>query len=185
MSDATSATSPGQAMDELLQSYYLQYPAEKAVLAPLCSFIANATDPFIRSNLPGHITGSGFVIQGEEMLLIHHRYIKEWFQPGGHVDPGENPLQTALREIEEETGWYTTARPTNSNPLVPIDIDAHLIPANPIKNEPEHWHIDFAYLLVPVELRAASDLEQNQWFAMSELTAPRLARVIQKYRALQ
>jgi ADP-ribose pyrophosphatase YjhB (NUDIX family) len=99
------------------------------------------------------ITGSGILIRNEKMLLIHHRYIKEWFQPGGHVDPGENPLQTALREIEEETGWHTTARPTNINPLVPIDIDAHLIPANPIKNEPEHWHIDFAYLLDPVELR--------------------------------
>ena len=185
MTDATSATSLGQAMDELLQAYYLQYPDEKEVLAPLCGFIATAADPFVRSNLPGHITGSGFVIQGEEMLLIHHRYIKEWFQPGGHVDPGENPRQTALREIEEETGWHTIARPTHINPLVPIDIDAHLIPANPIKNEPEHWHIDFAYLLDPVELRAASDLEQNKWFAMSELTAPRLTRVIKKYLALK
>ncbi len=185
MSEAISTPSSGEAMDELLQAYYLQYPAEKVVLEPLCEFIRTATDPFVRSNLPGHITGSGFVIQGEEMLLIHHRYIKEWFQPGGHVDPGENPLQTALREIEEETGWHTTARPTNFNPLVPIDIDAHLIPANPIKNEPEHWHIDFAYLLDPVELRAASDLEQNKWFAMNDLTATRLARVIQKYRAIK
>jgi 8-oxo-dGTP pyrophosphatase MutT (NUDIX family) len=175
----------GQQMFALIQAYFSQFPEEKASLLPRCAFIAEAKDPFIRSNLPGHITGSGFVMRGDEMLLIHHRYIKEWFQPGGHVDPGENPRQSALREIEEETGWLTKAIATNPNPLVPFDIDAHLIPANPLKNEPEHWHIDFAYLLEPLEQRAASDQEEQQWFQMRDLDAPRLARVIKKYQGLR
>lgn len=30
--------------------------------------------------------------------------VKRWIAPGGMVDPGENALQGAIREVEEETG---------------------------------------------------------------------------------
>ena len=39
-----------------------------------------------------------------ELLLIKHRYGGHWSFPKGHVEQGENELQTALREIKEETG---------------------------------------------------------------------------------
>lgn len=29
-----------------------------------------------------HLTASGIVIKDDSVLLIFHRYIKEWFQPG-------------------------------------------------------------------------------------------------------
>lgn len=32
----------------------------------------------------------------------------KWNLPGGNVDPGENPLQTAVREAEEETRLIVT-----------------------------------------------------------------------------
>jgi hypothetical protein len=89
-------------MFALIKAYFLQFPEEKTSLLPQCAFIEKAQDPFIRSNLPGHITGSGFVIRGDEMLLIHHRYIKEWFQPGGHVDPGENPYKQPYVKLEKK-----------------------------------------------------------------------------------
>lgn len=39
-----------------------------------------------------------------ELLLIKHRCGGHWSFPKGHVEAGENELQTALREIKEETG---------------------------------------------------------------------------------
>lgn len=45
-----------------------------------------------------------------ELLLIKHRYGGHWSFPKGHVEQGENELQTALREIKEETGLDVNLR---------------------------------------------------------------------------
>ncbi len=39
-----------------------------------------------------------------ELLLIKHRFGGHWSFPKGHVEQGENEIQTALREVKEETG---------------------------------------------------------------------------------
>jgi len=40
-----------------------------------------------------------------EYLLLHASYeLNLWSPPKGHVDPGENEMQTAWRETEEESG---------------------------------------------------------------------------------
>lgn len=43
-------------------------------------------------------------MDGDYVLLVHHRKAGLWLPPGGHVDPDETPLQTAQREITEELG---------------------------------------------------------------------------------
>ena len=40
----------------------------------------------------------------EQALLIRHKNSTVWSFPKGHVEKGENELQTARREIAEETG---------------------------------------------------------------------------------
>ena len=169
-----------QTMWQILEIYSDLFPLEKNHLLSQTHYVRDLPDPFARSTLPGHITGSGIVIVDQKMLLIHHRYMKEWFQPGGHVDPGETPDTCAIREVTEETGWHTAHIAPHQAPL-PIDIEMHLIPANPIKQEKEHWHIDFAYLLEPIHQGLASDPEVCDWFDIQSLQAPRLARVVQKY----
>ena len=39
-----------------------------------------------------------------ELLVLKHKYGAHWSFPKGHVEAGENELQTALREVKEETG---------------------------------------------------------------------------------
>lgn len=41
---------------------------------------------------------------GWEVLLIQHRSGGHWAFPKGHAEAGESPLQTAIRELAEETG---------------------------------------------------------------------------------
>lgn len=43
-----------------------------------------------------------------EFLLIQHK-AGHWGFPKGHADPGETPIETALRELTEETGLSVEA----------------------------------------------------------------------------
>lgn len=39
-----------------------------------------------------------------QLLVLRHKMGGHWSFPKGHVEQGENEIQTALREIKEETG---------------------------------------------------------------------------------
>jgi diadenosine hexaphosphate hydrolase (ATP-forming) len=55
------------------------------------------------------VPGAGGVVfdpLGRVLILRHYR--GEWIFPKGHIDPGETPLQAALREVEEEAGVQAT-----------------------------------------------------------------------------
>lgn len=78
--------------------------------------------------------------------MIFHPFLKKWLQPGGHVESGEIPVQAAQRELLEETGVRGILHAWHQQHGMPVDINIHAIPANPKKQEPEHWHYDFRYL---------------------------------------
>lgn len=51
------------------------------------------------------VEGAGGVVvnnEGNILLIRHHN--GTWVFPKGHVDPGETPLEAALREVAEEAG---------------------------------------------------------------------------------
>lgn len=43
-----------------------------------------------------------------ELLLLRHRHGGHWSFPKGHVEGNETEVQTALREVQEETGLVIT-----------------------------------------------------------------------------
>lgn len=51
------------------------------------------------------------------VLLILHQKGKHWAFPKGHGNPGESPLQSATRELKEETG-LDIKRILQDDPLV-------------------------------------------------------------------
>ncbi len=148
--------------------------------ASLISDLVQSDNPFSRENSLAHITASGLVIDSKKVLLIFHPYIKRWFQPGGHIDPNENPSEAAIREVWEETGYVCKLDRENASP---IHIDIHQIPENPIKNEPGHLHVDLMYKLDVIERDASSEDILYQWIEFGEVKNERLDIVLKKLRS--
>ncbi|MBU3607522.1 NUDIX hydrolase [Polynucleobacter nymphae] len=139
--------------------------------------ILDYENPFKRSNKLGHITASGLVINNGKVLLIFHPFIKRWFQPGGHIDDGELPIDAAIREVYEETGFICVP---DSKDLEPIDIDIHEIPANPKKGEDTHLHIDLLYCLrVSSQEQSTEDLA-CAWISFDQVESDRIKRALAK-----
>lgn len=64
--------------------------------------------------LPRPVSGVGVVLQREDgRVAIGHRVTAgeppSWSFPGGHLEAGETPVRTALRELAEETGVVAAA----------------------------------------------------------------------------
>lgn len=169
---------------EEVERYLRRHPCERERLAPLLAQLEAAPDPFARSSLPGHVTASAIVTEDEKILLVLHPFLKKWLQPGGHVEPGETPLQAARRELLEETGLGSEVHPWHEENRMPVDIDVHRIPENPKKDEPAHWHYDFRYLLragMP-EGRQDHGEEDHElgWKPLGEVDEPHLKILIAK-----
>lgn len=140
-------------------------------------YIISSFNPYSRLNAVGHITASGLVIKNDQVLLIFHPFIKEWFQPGGHIDDGELPIEAAIREVYEETG--VVCKPIDRK-LDPIDIDLHEIAANPKKGEGTHLHIDLLFLLEAVREDMSAEKIMKSWLPFDEVTNLRLRRALEK-----
>ena len=50
------------------------------------------------------VTAGGVFINRQGRVLIVNQRGNSWSLPKGHVDPGEEPLAAAIREIAEESG---------------------------------------------------------------------------------
>ena len=168
-----------------LADYARIFPAEQAAAEVIVRFLEAEPFPFSRSAAAAHITGSAFVLdrQGGALLLIHHRALNRWLQPGGHVDDGEDAATAALREAAEETGLSGLRLLPWRGGLLPIDIDSHAIPANPRKGEAAHVHHDIRYLIQADTTALTPDQTETlgaRWAPVSELDSIFPARVRRK-----
>ena len=80
--------------------------AHEAHRVAIVAFVDAHPDALLRSCAPGHLTSSALVVDAdaERVLLLEHRKLRRWFQPGGHADGEANLARSALREAGEEIG---------------------------------------------------------------------------------
>jgi 8-oxo-dGTP pyrophosphatase MutT (NUDIX family) len=104
-----------------------------------------------RETYPGHVTTSALIVSPDlrQTLLIDHRTLKRWLQPGGHYEPAAFFWHSAMREAVEETGISGLAlHPWHENSDRPFVIDSHDVPGKAARGERPHVHHDLQFLFV-------------------------------------
>ena len=127
-----------------LGDYAADGPGEAASLERMRRFVGSPADPFARENPEGHVTGSAVVARpdGSAFLLVLHRKLSRWLQPGGHTEEEDATVfDAALREAREETGIDAFDAPLGRTIF---DVDVHPIPSR--GKDPAHLHFDVRYL---------------------------------------
>ena len=182
---------PRAALAEALRRHAPADAEEARDRDQVLAFVLRHERPFDRAIAEGHLTGSAITVSadGSRVLLLHHRKLDRWLQPGGHGDPGETTgEEVALREALEESGIRGLAlHPAAPRPL---DVDVHDIPARAA--EPAHEHLDLRYLVVAPEGATVApdlaELHEIRWVPWDEVTALSpdhgLRRALAKARAI-
>ena len=83
-------------------------------------------------------TAAGVLIHKDKVLLVKHKKLGIWLNPGGHIEVGELPHQAAEREFFEETGVKVRA------------VHAPQVLDLPLKERLELSDDDSVYLPVPI-----------------------------------
>jgi 8-oxo-dGTP pyrophosphatase MutT (NUDIX family) len=138
--------------------------------ARICRFVQAEPRAFTRdAAIGGHVTGSAVVLSPDRsaMLLMHHKKLDKWLQPGGHCDGIADARFVAQKEAYEETGL---ARITLLTEEV-VDVDIHEIP--PRGAEPAHLHYDARYLFQAEagEVRGNAESHALAWVPLDRLEA--------------
>lgn len=161
----------------MLEAYAAGFPDEASVAARITDLVAAHEDCFERTCRPGHITGSAWVTtaDGSQALLVHHRKLGKWLQPGGHADGDADVARVALREAVEESG-LPHLQLFGDGSAAPLDLDVHVIPARYDAagnlKEDAHEHHDVRFLVVSPTAAppAVSDESHDvRWFDVEDL----------------
>ncbi|WP_428999961.1 NUDIX hydrolase [Stenotrophomonas rhizophila] len=155
------------ALREQLAYYARRHPEHAALADEFGTLLDDAENPFLRSRLAGHFTGSAWLVSadGARVLLTHHRKLNRWLQLGGHADGERDLAKVALTEAEEESGMTGLVLEDGA---VLFDIDKHWIPERP--DVPGHWHYDARYVVRAVGSEAFAISEESLALAWREVT---------------
>jgi 8-oxo-dGTP pyrophosphatase MutT (NUDIX family) len=171
----------------LLDSYCPVDEHENDMYQDTVRFVTENPECFERTLEKGHVTASGWVVSPDKSaaLLMHHRKLDRWFQPGGHCDGDPSVEDVARKEVWEETGVQDLELLKEGI----FDVDVHQIPAN--KEFPAHYHYDirFVFKADPSNALAInSESKDVQWIPVADVqdynNSESIMRMVRKTIAL-
>lgn len=166
-------------LKDLICNYFPKDLEEQSYKKQFLNLIEERSDCFERTCFePGHITASAWVLNHteEKVLLMHHRKLDIWVQPGGHCDGDPNVLEVALKEVREETGLEYVEPISFSI----FDLDIHKITS--IGKEPAHYHYDVRFLvrclIEKPKLSQNHESKALKWFGKEKSALPNQQRSV-------
>lgn len=163
----------------IVNKYLEVFSDEQGRQARLISYLSSHNDGEITdwNNFDGHVTAGGFIYSKvqNKFLVLYHKDLKMYLYPGGHAESFDNnPLESARREVIEETGLTNLEQfVIEEDSMIPIDIDTHMIGYNERLNLPAHYHFDFRYLFIVDKLENVNidthELANYKWIDINEL----------------
>lgn len=129
---------------EKYEPYNEQEEKDKKIML---KYIDLFDDVLTRDNEFGHFTASAWVVNKErtKVLMIYHNIYKSWAWTGGHADGESNLLETAIRELKEETGVKNVkVLDDDIFSLEIVCVNGHVKRG---KHVSSHVHLNLTYLL--------------------------------------
>ena len=122
---------------------------------------------------PIEYVATGIVVKDGKMLLVHHKKLKMWLPPGGHIEKNELPSECVVREMKEETGFDVEIV---NKPLEKVSSSLPLPVPNWTQLEDiqgTHWHFDFMFLcdIVGGELQKSHESNDVKFLGLDEILA--------------
>jgi 8-oxo-dGTP diphosphatase len=132
------------------------------------------------ANPPKHLVSYFAVIDEGHILLVDHQNAQLWLPTGGHVEPGEDPRFTVVRELQEELGIQVPVADVGPTLMITVTETVGLTSG----------HTDVSLWYTVKRSRAAkldydrSEFNEVRWFPFSqtphERCEPHLQRFITK-----
>jgi 8-oxo-dGTP pyrophosphatase MutT (NUDIX family) len=170
-------------LEGLLDEYGMQYPEESDTVTAFRELLRQGSVAFNRQNEKAHFTASGWIVDESysQVLLVHHKKLRRWLQPGGHADGETDLYRVFLKEMAEETGIIK-----GRADRIIFDLDIHMIPEMGKINEHLHYDVRFLYV-TPEKEQPESNEETNasRWVALDEVPhfitgEPSMVRMVNK-----
>ena len=128
---------------------------------------------------PKHLVSYFAIVDSEYLLLVDHKSAQLWLPTGGHVEPGEHPRQTVLRELNEELGLA---------PAQPIAAPLMVTRTTTVGLTAGHTDVSLWYVVHASRRQSLSFDEQEfnavRWFRFNEVpferSDPHMKRFIAK-----
>lgn len=100
----------------------------------------------------------------KKIFFVHHKKAQTWISPGGHIEKGELPTETIIREMQEELGYKINKK----NIPQPFFLTVKEI-ANPLFPCKEHF--DIWYMIETSQssfIIDPSEFYETRWVTIEE-----------------